>query len=385
MVTPATTAAMPGQQTAAPASGGKAQAAPPPPPTPFTRGAHRHNEGAFNDQSQVVDANLHAKGPIDVPAYGYLRSIVLIVTATGGAHGGNTVAAAADAPWNVLQNVQLVDVNGAPLFGPFTNGYNLYLANKYGAYEWAMDPTLSPFFSNVDTNGDFQFLLRIPVEITARDGLGSLPNQNAASTYKLSYSVAPSSTLYTTPPATTLPTVRVQCFLEAWSQPLPTDLRGMPQATVPPALGTTQYWSSIVPTISSGQQTVRCERVGNLIRMLLLVVRDNTGARANALFPDPVQILWDTRILYQEARALRQQYVFDAYNYGLGDSAQDAGVFVYQFADDLDGHAGDELRNLYLPTTQATRLEVQGVFGANATTLEIITNDVAPTADIAVS
>ena len=54
------------------------------------------------------------------------------------------------------------------------------------------------------------------------------------------------------------------------------------------------------------------------------------------------------------------------------------GVFVYDFTHDDDGHPGNEDRNLWLPTVQATRLEVQGSFGTNATNLEIITNDVAP-------
>lgn len=387
MPSPATVAASPGQNTAAPPQGGTKNAPPPPPPAPFTAGAHEHVEGPFFDVSTQMDANLHAIGPFNIPAYGYLRSVLLLVTATGGADSGETVAANADAPWNVLQNVQLRDVNSAPLVGPFPSGYNLYLANKYGGQAWNADPKLSPFFSAVavgsNASGNFQFLLRVPVEITARDALGALPNQNAASTYKLDISIAPSSVVYTVAPDTK-PVVRVRAFLEAWSQPLPNDVRGMPQATVPPALGTTAYWSMYSPPVNSGAQTVQLQRVGNLIRTLLFVARDADGIRQSTIFPDPVQLLWDTRILNQEALAIRQQYVQDRYGYGLGQSAQDTGVYVYDYIHDLDNHAGDELRDLYLPTTQATRLEIQGSFGG-AGTLDIITNDVAPTADIRVS
>lgn len=387
MVSAATTAATPGQNTAAPPAGGNKNAPPPPPPAPFTAGAHEHVEGPFFDVSTQMDASLHAIGPFNIPAYGYLKSVLLLVNATGGADSGETVAANADAPWNVLQNVQLRDVNSAPLVGPFPSGYNLYLANKYGGYAWAANPVLSPFYSGVavgsNASGNFQFLIRVPVEITPRDALGALPNQNAASTYKLDISIAPSTTVYTTAPDTK-PVIRVRGFLEAWSQPLPNDVRGMPQATVPPALGTTQYWSMYSPPVNSGSQTVQLQRVGNLIRTLVFVARDSNGVRSASVFPDPVQLLWDTRILYQEAVAIRQQYVQDRYDYGLGESAQDTGVYVYDYTHDLAGHVGDELRDLYLPTTQATRLEIQGSFGA-AGTLDILTNDVAPTADIRVS
>ena len=40
-------------------------------------------------------------------------------------------------------------------------------------------------------------------------------------------------------------------------------------------------------------------------------------------------------------------------------------------------HGGDEEPNLWLPTVQASRVELQGVFAA-AGSLQILTNDVAP-------
>jgi hypothetical protein len=43
---------------------------------------------------------------------------------------------------------------------------------------------------------------------------------------------------------------------------------------------------------------------------------------------------------------------------------------------------GNEERNRYLPTLQSSRLEIRGNFGANATTVSVLTNDIAPAGDI---
>jgi len=184
-----------------------------------------------------LDGNTHSFGPTSLPAYGYARSVIVLVTASGGADSGETVAVTADAPWNVISQIQLTDVNGAPIFGPF-GGYNWMLANLFGGYVFNQAPVNSPLYTapvvGASASGNFQFMLRIPLEITSRDGLGSLPNQNAASTYKMTYTQAASTTVYSTPPDT-LPTIRVRAWLEAWTQPDPVDLMGRPQATVPPA------------------------------------------------------------------------------------------------------------------------------------------------------
>ncbi|NEC08660.1 hypothetical protein, partial [Streptomyces sp. SID7909] len=93
--------------------------------------------------------------------------------------------------WNVISEIALIDVNGAPVVGPFS-GYDLYLINKYGGYGYASDPKQSPMYSGVSaTGGNFRMLLRVPVEFSAREGLGALPNANAASTWKLRVTLNP--------------------------------------------------------------------------------------------------------------------------------------------------------------------------------------------------
>lgn len=356
---------------------------------PFTRAAREHVE-QFVDASQIITSTSTQLGPYDVPAYGFMRGIYLQVDATGGAGGAATVTALEDAPWSAIQEVSVLDVNGAPIVGPLS-GYDLFLIHKYGGYNYSSDPRQSPQYSAVATgagaSGNFAFMLRIPIEVNGRDALGSLANQNASSTYKLRITLAPSSSIYGTAPATTLPTVRIRASLDAWSQPTTTDLRGNSQATLPPAHGTTSYWSKTTMTLGSGNSTVRLPRVGNYLRNLIFVFRatsDGTRATADAQFPDPAAIYWDTRLLQQKSMKLWQHQTQTRYDLtGTAEAARgrDKAVYVEDFTHDFDGQAGFELRDLWLPTVQSTRLELQGSFGV-AGTLTVITNDVSPAGEV---
>lgn len=354
---------------------------------PFTRAAKEHVEPIF-DFNQAITANSVSLGPFDIPAYGYMRNLVLYVSATGGT-SGVTTAISEDAPWNLFQDIQLADVNGAPIWGP-CSGYDLYLHNKYGGYEFSSDPKQNYAYSapvvGASASGNFAFSLKIPVEINLRDALGSLANQNASSTYKLKISQNPSTTIYTTPPSTALPTVRYRAYLEAWAQPPAEDLRGRPQMTTPPAHGTTQYFSKYTSVVSSGTQTIRFARMGNYIRSWLFVLRRSASTRANGEsdFPDPTQMYWDTRLVHAYNKTLWRDVIKQRTGYtGTIETAggQDNGVFPYDWCHEFDGKIGRELRDGWVPTLQSTRWELNGSF-ANAGNLDVITNDVAPAGEV---
>jgi hypothetical protein len=346
---------------------------------PFTRGAYEHSEPIL-DVSQIIDANTHIIGPFDVPAYGYLRGLIVQVNATGGVGGGATVAKFEDAPWSAIAEVVLYDVNGAPIVGPLS-GHDLYLLNKWSQVN--SDLVAGPVFSDVvvgaGASGNFAFLARIPVEISNRDAAGALPNQASNSTYKCRITMANSAGIYTTAPATTLPTCRWRVALEAWSQPNPTDLMGRPQQAEPPDVGTTMFWTKTTKVIAAGNQTIRLDRVGNLIRDLIVVFRNNTPVRDTVDLPDPIQLLWDGRIVTNEMRDLRRHYMWERFGYAA--SSLDTGVLVFDQLHDLNGDAGGELRDLWIPTTQGSRLDIVGNFGV-AGVLTILTNDVQPVGSI---
>lgn len=349
---------------------------------PFVRGS-RHRSEPFHDRTDTIGATAIQRGPEDVAAFGFIRHVLVLVEATGGAAGSATVAAAEDAPFSVLDQVSLADVNGNPLVGPLS-GFELYLANKYGAYTGGLlDPKQSPGYSAPDSDGNFSFLLRLPVEISGRDALGALTNQNAGQTYKVSYTIAPSGQVYDEAPDT-LPDVRVRAWLEAWTQPKGADLLGNPVAQMPPAHGSMQMWTRWTYNHASGSNQVRFPRVGNSIRTLVAVLRDSDGARTNDEWPDPVQLRVDGNTLDNVARAVLRHRMAEQYGFDGADDAAgglDTGVFAWSYAADLDGRPGFEMRDAYLATTQATRLEVEGSFGG-AGTLAVLTNDVASAGNI---
>src|SRR3954466_1662050 len=78
---------------------------------PFVRASAEHREPAGIDVSRQLTTSDQDLSVYDIPAYGYLRSLLILVQATGGA--GTTVTGTEDAPFNVLKNIYLTEPNGA--------------------------------------------------------------------------------------------------------------------------------------------------------------------------------------------------------------------------------------------------------------------------------
>jgi len=311
-----------------------------------------------------------------------MRAIVLVVQATGGS--GTTVTLTEDAPWNALKNIQLTEPNGATLL-QLNTGYELYLVNKYGGYRGYTEPKAHPVYSTaVGSSANFSFMLRIPVELSERDGLGALPNQNAAATFKVRLTRAKIADVFGGT-VSVAPSVRVRGYLEAYDQP---DLQtaGQTNQTMPPAMNTTQFWSSQQFTYPSGNFAVRLTRMGNYVRNLIVIARRASGTRANgdADFPDPMEFRLDTRVVDHIERQQWLSQIYERYGYtGTADAAgaRDSGVFPYDFCHEFSGRVGFENRDLWLPTLGSSRVELQGAW-ANAGTLTVLTNDVSPVGDI---
>jgi hypothetical protein len=348
--------------TATPPNGGTKQQKQVQQPNPFTRASKRLTE-PFADLSRALSASAQTLEQQDVPAQGYLRFIVINVTVSGTT--GATYLP--DAPYNVLESVQLTDVNGQPIV--LLSGYDLYIANAFGGYAQNGDPKNYPGFSQSATG--FSFQLRIPVEIVQRNALGALPNMNAAMTYKVKVSLAPIDDVYAT--NGTGATANITMLMEAWAQPMAADLNGVPNTPRPPHEGTTQNWSEYVKGITVGQNTVRMTRVGNVIRNLVFINRDASGDRTDTGIPVELRLLIDGKTWRQNSFAYEQQRIFELYGYGAGD--RPAGVWILPLTDDFDGTPGEEMGDYWLATTGATRLELQATWTA-AGSLMILTNDI---------
>lgn len=358
----------------APAAGGQTPGtdgkAPALPTNVFTRAAREHTEPFFSrTHADFGTAQIQA-GPIDVPAFGYMSHVLVKVTATGGADGLAAVAGHEDGPWNILASISLEDTNGATIVAPM-DGYSLYLANLAGAYAFETDAASAPEFLGIAdaTDGNLSFILRLPVQICQRDALGALPNQQANATYKVRYTLATSAAVYTVAPDT-LPDVTVSLFLEAWTQPPATALDGSPNMQEPPARGTLQNWTRQQINTQAGVQKHRLTRVGNLIRTLVFVFRTTTD-RDTTNWPTALRFELDGYPLHNNLdRDVWRRHMWERYGRTLP-----TGVFVLDFTHDLDGRPGNEMRDLWLPTTPGTKLEIEGNFGAEGV-IDVLTNDV---------
>lgn len=346
---------------------------------PFVRASDENLQPGNIDQQRLLLAGSQDLGVMDLPAYGYISHLYVLVEATGGTGTGAVLTE--DGPWNVLQNIALTEPNGSFIV-QFNNGYQMYLANKYGGYvnPTAADPKRSPAFSAVTAAGNFSFLLRLPVAVSSRDAVGALPNQDSAGQFKFRATLAPSATLFSTPPSTALPTVRVRAWLQAWDQPEPSSA-GVANQVEPPAVGSTSFWS-VQPgvTVNSGENSIDLKRKGNYIRQMIFVLRtSNSRATAEGNWPAETRFMRDAFPARYYNNSVWRHIMFERTGYsGTAEAAgaHDNGVRFHDYMHEFDGSLGREQRDQWQPTRGSSRLEIAGNFGAGST-LDIITNDIA--------
>lgn len=357
---------------ARPKAGGGAQQ----PAVPFVRGSREFIEGPFTDQTFTPTASAQSVNPIDIPARGWATSVVLQVDMSGGALGAGALSE--DYPFNIFDQLSLTRPNGNPYYGPM-QGFSSLVSNLAGGYEFTEDPRLAPDFVGTI---NAKFILRIPIEITHHDGYGALIDQDAAAAYKLSWTIPASTILFTTAP-TTPPAVRFRAHLEGWEQPPAQDLNGRPIEQAPPGTPTAQFWSEQTFNIVAGLNTIRLTDVGNLLRVVAFIFRDDSTPRTRNNFTelpqDSIRLTYDARDLENRTFLGWRKSMFERYNINFPN-----GVLIWDKIHDGEGHAGNEARNQYLPTSDATRIEIIGVWTGTGGVLTVLTNDVAP-AGIAVA
>lgn len=341
---------------------------------PFVAAAHEHTE-PFMDVTLTPGASAVLIGSFDVPAYGFMRSVIVQSEASGGTIGAGVFHP--DAPFNAYTELSLLDVNGTPIFGPYT-GYMTFLVNLLGGYSFDSDPRDDPDYNA--TIG-WAFMLRLPVEISHHDGFGSLGNENSAANYKFraTLNLATGALgIFTTAP-TTVPAVRTRAYLEAWSQPADVDPMGRRQSVAPPRHGTTQFWTYTQRSITAGTNLFPIPRVGNLLRTFIFVVRDTTANlnRVSAAnMPDPVRLRWDSREMYNESKLINRKRTQEALATKSANPLP-AGVTAWLLDRQTLGHAGDGSPALWYPTLQSSRVEFQSDNFPVAGNLDILINDVA--------
>lgn len=363
----------------------KAKAAAPA-PRPFRAGVQSMEDLQY-DRSLTFTASTQKFQDFTLNGDGYLRG-VYILTQCVTAGNAATVTFAQNGPWTAFDTIVFYDTSGRPIFGPF-DGYTTFTVDKWGGYFNQNDPRASPIYSATAgagaTGGSFTFVLYIPLEIVSRDGLGSLVNKNTAVPYRLSMTLAASTTPYGTPP-TTPGTVRVRCTQDNWWEPEAADPKGHPLSSAPPAVNTTQFWASNNYVLNAGavpgQQLTT--GLGYPIRNLILTLVDSNNSRAqgNSDWPDPVTFTVEKNQLFQRPILMWQDRIGKAYDLlaGTADGARtlENGVFPIWFDQDFGAQPGSELRNGYLITRGGQNMLWTGTIGGTgAHTLFTLVNWVA--------
>jgi hypothetical protein len=356
-------------------------------PRSFLVGTQEVIEGNDYDQTYTNTAAVNGV-PWAFTATGWLRGIWLYFLGTGLTAG----TAAADAPANILSNIELDDVNNEAIFGPF-DGYTAALTNKYGGYYFADDPfTASTFsLSGTVTTNNFTFILYIPLEIVDRDPIGPVASVNNTASLILRFSMNATATVFTTPTGTLQ--TRVRGTQDFYWEPKKADAQGRPIQPEPPAAGTTQYWTQGSFAVA-GAGVINAQLITGLgypWRQYLFLLRDTTGSRATGEtnWPDPlIGLKFEANMLLSNVNKTLWSNLMCHYYGHTGGTAdtrasgptigKENGVYVVNFNNDFFLHKpGGETRRTYLQTSPGSNWIFNGNV-AGAGNLYSIVNYVAP-------
>jgi hypothetical protein len=247
--------------------------------------AEKNNAGAITALTTTAGGSTPGGGQIN--AGQYLRALRLIFrTSTAGTVA--TAGATSDLPWNILTQVDLVNVDGSEIIYPM-GGVAHYFALKYGR-PWLGDPaTWQDAAASTVLVPQFTLPLMPEVRWTA----GVLANTDTRSQYRFDYTVDTEANFLQGGTAYTVhPVVNVQPYMDAWAQPDDRDLQGTPNQPVPPGLNL-QYKRrhQIFTMNAAGSDNIfQSALTGNALRCQILVTRGGSPSLRTDALTDP--LLW---------------------------------------------------------------------------------------------
>lgn len=297
------------------------------------------------------------------PTPGYLRGLWFVFTGSGGVNGTKTVALSADAPYNLVQSVQLRDAFGTVVYQ--TDGFGMYLIQLYSGQVGAaglQNPASDAFWSAASVGGagtgNFQYALYLPLEYDPDTAYTSLASMNTAAQMSLTMQLNPSATFYALAAGTpgTPPVIEVDCYEEFWAVPISDPSLG------PPDDGSSHQWtqSQGQNLIGTGSNTsVPLPDVGTYISTLIILMRDSLGVRVDTPFSSDLELWVDGVPVRIEHSNLAFSRMFRQYG-----MTRPTGVVVYTFADSVGTLVDIDDMELLLPTTPGTLLELKsGAWG----------------------
>lgn len=336
---------------------------------PFIRHSQPGRRAQYN-QTGVAFGGI-VNNPL-VSAPGYIRGFRYKVTAGGGA--GSSAVPAADAPFNVASLVTLKDAFGTPLI--VAPGYEaFFLLPKYGGAFGrgsTRDITNLQSFQAVQTTGNFSFSTQLPLEFVK--AYGCISGANASLLPTITINLNPSTTVYTGAPGT-VPTLSFQNDVDFYWLPEGSNI-------APPGLGTTRQvvFQQAYPNIGSqSTTTVQFPRLGGYLDVIIMELRDSTGARIDA---------WPSRMrVYVDGVPLIDSdinTIFDDMQITFENTSRPVGVIAISRKTSLSqvDEGLFDTGETFLSTNPGTLIEIQGApWGtiANApATLNILVGQVVP-------
>jgi len=364
-----------------PAPGKTGGNAPPPAaPWPFPVGVYESDVQDY-DQSLAQSTSAQQFPLWNLSPTGWLRGIWFDFQMTVTGQATNNVSYAGDNPFSVIQKCTLYDLGGE-VVQQYT-GYDWGVMNKFGGYFAVGDPradiTYSATTGTGSTGGTFHFVLFMPLEVVARDGLGVVQNESKPG-WKIELYMDSQANTYNQVPSVQ-GTMRVRGYPSSYTEPAAQAPNGRPFAQTPPLPGTLQYWKSENKTMAAGNGTYDLTNgIGFPIRNIFYKVIDSgtpTRAAGDADWPDPYQLLIGNvqlRNISKNRLLSRLGKDFELTS-TTADTAmgRENGVFPHYFTRDFTNHVGAEVRFKYLDTQVNTLLRLQGSFAA-ACTLNAMVN-----------
>lgn len=294
----------------------------------------------------------------------FLRGVRFLVRSDGTGTGIPT----ADNPSIVFQSMDLENVDGGEILYPM-NGYAYLQAQRYFR-PWQLDPVLSYDYSR-SANPAFSLFLSPEIRLTA----GVLSNTDSRSLYKYNYfqNTAASITSGTAPSITTT------TYMDAWGQPDPNDLEGVPNQPLPPGLALQvkrRHQAGVTLQASGTDNIFQLVNTGNALRGIVAITRDANGVRQDA-FSDPIRWQQDNRNLGVFSPDQLFQWMNSQYaGYQMGPRPNGVYVFPRFF------NPGDLSGQGWLYTSNATKLTFEtstaSGLAAGTGTVEFITDEVYP-------
>jgi hypothetical protein len=370
------------------------------PAVPFIRGSGKSTWKAVKSFTSQALTTATQDFNVDIKAYDYMRDLEIEIVNT--ANGGATGTAAADAPFNYLTNIAVLQPNGQTMYN-VKAGHHAAMIQKYGMSRANCDPREDPNY--LVTGSSATFRIRIPFELDLRDGLGALPNKDAAAPFNLNFSLNTLTNVFGSSQGTS-PTFTINIWLDAYDQP-PTTLSGQPVQTTPPNMNTLQRWTQQDITISTGDFDARVRKLGNYVREIIWIMKNSSLARiggyssqAASWIADPAQIILDEDPKDNISQASWFRRTWETWGYGAIQSGTaatlqgasnaniafdtsgglDTGVYVTQYF--CNTRTMEEEVNLYLPTIESEDYLLRGSYGSNCYKMSVLVGEVLPQGNI---